>query len=312
MLAKISNFASQGNLAVAQLATSDQDTFNYISLGLAIGKKLVEISELGEGGNVNTVSLKNNSDNFVFIMDGDILVGAKQNRVVNTSILVSPKSRLKVPVSCIEHGRWRNSSHNFSGSRSSAPVDLRAEKARQVARNLRSHESYSARQDEIRNRVSSYSEEHRVYSQTSNLSDVIDAESGNIDRIVAHLSADASANGMGIFIGKTIKSIDIFNRRDIFREYFAKILRSAAFDSLAYHSKDAAPADSEAGYHVQEALDAFARCESSEPPGVGVGVDRRFESEGMAGFELIYEHSLIHLAAFRSKPLREEGIKVIY
>ncbi len=43
----------------------------------------------------------------VLLYDGEELVGAKQNRILNVSVLVEAKSTLTIPVSCVEQGRWR-------------------------------------------------------------------------------------------------------------------------------------------------------------------------------------------------------------
>jgi hypothetical protein len=49
----------------------------------------------------------------VLIIDGEELVGAKQNRVVNLTILVAAQSALTIPVSCVEAGRWTARSRAF-------------------------------------------------------------------------------------------------------------------------------------------------------------------------------------------------------
>jgi hypothetical protein len=38
--------------------------------------------------------------------DGEQLVGAKQNRILNMTVLVAAETEVTIPVSCVERGRW--------------------------------------------------------------------------------------------------------------------------------------------------------------------------------------------------------------
>ncbi len=68
----------------------------------------------------------------VFILDGEELLGAKQNRVVNLSILVPVKRKLTIPVSCVEAGRWRARSRAFSAAPRTQYAAGRAKRMAQV------------------------------------------------------------------------------------------------------------------------------------------------------------------------------------
>ena len=72
------------------------------------------VTEVSDGGRVPELQVVNDSPRYVLIVDGEELVGAKQNRIVNLTILVPPKTSLTIPVSCVEAGRWREVSREFT------------------------------------------------------------------------------------------------------------------------------------------------------------------------------------------------------
>ena len=59
-----------------------------------------------EPADVNELSFKNLGQKPVFIMDGEYLQGAKQDRTVNLTILAPTNKEITLPVSCVEAGRW--------------------------------------------------------------------------------------------------------------------------------------------------------------------------------------------------------------
>ena len=54
----------------------------------ALRAGLAEVTEVDEQGRVSELLVKNNGGLPLLILDGEELVGAKQNRILNTSILV--------------------------------------------------------------------------------------------------------------------------------------------------------------------------------------------------------------------------------
>ena len=58
-------------------------------LTLAEAGPKVQISEVGEAGSVPELTLTSTADAPLLLLDGEELVGAKQNRVLNTSVLVA-------------------------------------------------------------------------------------------------------------------------------------------------------------------------------------------------------------------------------
>jgi hypothetical protein len=85
----------------------------YITLDEALPRGLC-VAETSEAGSVPELVVENPLTERVLLYDGEELVGAKQNRILNVSVLVEAMSGLTIPVSCVEQGRWRRQSVHFA------------------------------------------------------------------------------------------------------------------------------------------------------------------------------------------------------
>jgi hypothetical protein len=94
------------NLAVIPLFAPGMEGPEYLTLKQALDARLLTIAEVSQGGSVPELKVINQGDLPVLLLDGEELVGAKQNRILNTTILLKEKSETLIPVSCTESGRW--------------------------------------------------------------------------------------------------------------------------------------------------------------------------------------------------------------
>ena len=109
---------------------------SYLTLAEALEAGLARVSEVSRGGNVPELQFNNSADLPVLIVDGEELVGAKQNRVANLTILAPAKTTTKIPVSCVESGRWSYSREDFVASKRVHFSTGRASRTRSVSESL--------------------------------------------------------------------------------------------------------------------------------------------------------------------------------
>jgi ARG and Rhodanese-Phosphatase-superfamily-associated Protein domain len=136
-------------ITIVPLRTPKQADPPWLLLHEALAADSVEVAEISEQGSVPTLHVTNRDSRDVLLLDGEELVGAKQNRVLNTTVLVRAHSTLEVPVSCVEQGRWRYSSRRFASSAHSLYASIRLKKAAQVHASLRLRQSFSSDQGAI-------------------------------------------------------------------------------------------------------------------------------------------------------------------
>ena len=174
-------------LSMFPFAGSTRPSIDYLTLDEAQKAGIARVSEVSEAGSVPDLNFLNKGDKAVFLLDGEELVGAKQNRILNLSILVPENSEINIPVSCVERGRWSYKSDYFRSSDRSYFSKGRAKKARRVSNSLRNLKTARSNQWEIWEDVADKQAEYRVNSASDAMSDIFEAESGRIDEFVENI-----------------------------------------------------------------------------------------------------------------------------
>src|SRR4051812_14074274 len=124
---QLGDSVEHGGVVIAPLFPRKTPKTSYLTLAEALPLGL-QIGELGEAGAVPELVVDNPLDERVLMYDGEELVGALQNRILNISVLVDARSTVKIPVSCVEQGRWSWRSRRFAKGGHAYP-ELRRQKA---------------------------------------------------------------------------------------------------------------------------------------------------------------------------------------
>lgn len=82
------------------------DALPYITLRRALAEDDFEVAEVSEAGSVTQLLFINRGDACVLGLDGEQVTGLYQDRILATPVLIDRHSTLRVPVSCVERGRW--------------------------------------------------------------------------------------------------------------------------------------------------------------------------------------------------------------
>jgi len=159
------NFGSLTLTPIHQQLTLEND---YLSLDQALEFGVAEIQEVSESGSVRQVSINNFSDNYLILFDGDALKGAKQNRILDQTVVIPPKTSSTIPVNCVEQGRWAHQSRQFASADFKAPPSMKRAKT-----NLKKMGMENRVQSEVWNCVSELSESLHERSSSGDLWEVM-------------------------------------------------------------------------------------------------------------------------------------------
>jgi hypothetical protein len=284
------------NLSVVPLLrTGERDAdADYVTLDEALAHGWAEITEVNDAGQVSALKIVVSGTVPVLLLDGEELIGAKQNRVMNLTIMAPPHRATVIPVSCVESGRWHHVSRGFTSAPRAQYAEGRAAKMRQVTASLRTG-SRASDQGEVWSLLAQKSARLEATSDTAAMSAMFDKFETPIEAFVAAFPPVAQQVGAMFFINGAPAGLELFDAASTWRTLAPKLVRSYAVDAI--DRRDRKP-----GNRTPHAPMAFATAVGSTPasvfPAIGEGSDVRLSGTDVAGAALVAGGRVIHLSAF--------------
>src|SRR4030066_2444163 len=189
------------NMTIFPLSTSLDGGPDYTTLKDALEKALLSVTEVSSGGSVPELKVLNTADISVLLLDGEELAGAKQNRVLNTTLLIKEKSETVIPVSCTEQRRWSYVSKAFHDSDTVMSPSLRTEKARTVATSLSSTGQYRPDQGTVWRKIDEMAAKAGTVSETSAMKDTFVQKMAELDEYLKAFRYIPTQKGLLGFVG---------------------------------------------------------------------------------------------------------------
>ncbi len=281
----------------------------YLLLSEAVEAKQARVTELGSGV-VPELLFENMADRPVLILDGEELAGAKQNRMVNLTILVAARSKTIIPVSCVEAGRWHTVTPEFSSSPFMAFSSVRRASLPRVTASMRMTRTRRTDQGEVWSTIAERSQELGARSGTGAMRAIFEQRLSDIEKFVQAMPWKEGQIGAAFLIDGEPAGLDVFDHPQTMGKWMAKLVRGYAVDALAQQrsrmAREAAgepvPAPTPDGPPPREKLrhwlEATEGGEVLVEPAVGMGQDVRLDGEKLTSAALWAEERYVHFCAF--------------
>ena len=283
------------NMAIYSLFMAGEGRTPYLTLKEAFVKGVLNVTEKNRGGSVPELKAINKGKRRILLVDGEELQGAKQNRILNTTILLKKESETMIPVSCTESGRWNYTSEKFSESKNLPFLAMRVAKEESVTRSLQQAKTFRSDQVKVWGMIDDFLKESNVSSPTNAMKDAYEKRTHDVTGYLEAFRWIDEQKGFIVEINGKIVGMDYFSSPEAFRQIYTKLLKSYIVEADRQKKKF-----SEAKEHVspQQFFDLIEESTATKYKSPGHGYDYRLMGEAITGNSLVYKKEIIHFACF--------------
>lgn len=264
------------------------DTLDVLTMDEAMERGILSMTETGS---VNEVIAHNRGTRPVFLMAGELVGGAKQDRTIRDDVLIGPFARVRVPVYCVEAHRW-------TGGVAFTP--LRGIISGQIRQSAKA----AASQQAVWGAVAEAQAAARAPSPTGAFRSVY--ESRDVQSRMLPFKEKMSplphrhreVCGVIVVSGGRLLVADIFANPDIFRELWPKLLDSYVVSTFQVATGPGIWSREDAQRLIRRI--AHMRQLGRYTPGLGRLL--RLEGMDLLASALVWNDSVLHLELFPGGP----------
>ena len=266
-------------------------TVASVLTGPATGVSIAEQAD----AEVPTIVAENPNAQPVLLVDGQIVEGGRQTRALNVSVLLEGRSRMAIPVSCVEAGRWHGGM-DFRHSGQIVNRRVRRTKHLGVGENVRLHGVKSSDQGAVWSAISHELAALGVRSQSGAFTaaaDRLDRDSlGEVVREIQQKGPLPGQCGVVVAHGRRIVSMEVFATPAMLAAHWNGIVQAVFLDTP--NSVDGNPSATKALRFVRH----MAKGDARTAPGVGLGTEHHVRTRYVAGQALVHDGMVVHASAF--------------
>jgi hypothetical protein len=288
--------ARHGALTVFPLLAPGCDTLPLILMADALAAGTFRVTELG-GGSVPELATLNEGESDVLLLDGEQLIGARQNRTTSRSMILGARSRTTIPVSCMEQGRWHAVGEAFHAAEGCSPPRVRRHARRTEARHAATGRPAGAEvlreaQGEVWSEIASKVSMLRTAAPSGALDDVYAARAHDLEAALAAFPPVRDQVGILAFHGAGRLGCDVIGCADLWSRLHRRVLSGYVMDVLGERADGDASAEGAERFLAD--VRGAARAGQATP---GLGVYRVL-SGPVVGAELEVGERTVHVSAF--------------
>jgi hypothetical protein len=266
------------------------------TLDEALGSGGLVVEETTAEGVVGELSIANKGDVSLFILDGEQVIGLKQNRTFNLSMLLAPGQTMTAPVSCLELGRWSRSRQEVTSARHVHFSAGRARRMASVSRSLAANRSYASDQREVWRGIAERFEERGLSSSTEAEADLAAALSEEVEPLASSIPCAPGQVGAAFAAGGDIIGLDVFGSSELFAKLAPKLFRSYAAEARRSEGKPVPEPET-----ITSLLKTLAEQAPQRFPAPGGGETARWEAGRFSAAALVVGGECVHLAALATR-----------
>lgn len=297
------------NLTIVPLLDSQNVEPEYLTMEEGLSTSLFQIEELEDGAQVNDIQFRNTSEKFALLFEGEELLGAKQNRILNISVLIKPKTDETLPVSCVEAGRWHHNHRDRAQQRFRSANRMhyargRAFENRAVSMNLASHSEFRSNQAGVWDGIAEKSRRLGAHSPSSASEAMFVSTQPKIQTFLDAFEPQPNQIGSVFLVDGQVSGMEIFKSEKTHKSLMPKLVQSYALDAIdstlsrKSDEKVVEFSQDQLEKTVKEFTSRFQTSETNRFDGIAEGENFRFTGKQLTGSALIHEEQVFHLCAF--------------
>ena len=202
---------------------------------------------------VNNLTVQNKSTETIFLMEGDVVEGGRQDRILAEDMVVPPRTIRNISVFCVEHDRW-----NYEGEEeNSTPIAINGNLKEQNRKIQAFTGYYNVASNQVRRVVNKTNDQQAVWNEVDAVRTAFDITTPTKNYTGLESSEDFKMQrndylnffsdkfeltddviGIVAVSGNKVLGADIFGHPNLFKKQYKSLIHSYITEALAADKSD--------------------------------------------------------------------------